>query len=456
MDNKITKKLKLSFYGGARIVTGSNFLLESETSKILVDCGLFQGCEFCDEKNRESFRYNPAEIDALFVTHSHIDHIGRLPLLIKRGFAGKVYSTEPTHEFAKIFLEDTAHLLENEAEELGQEILFDSSDVTKTTSLFETASYHQKIRHEDVEIEFLDAGHILGSSIVKIEAEGKTVIFSGDLGNPPVPLLRDTEFVDSADAVIMESTYGDRLHHPADQRKIELEKFIEQAAKRKGTVLMPSFAMERTQEVLYELSELFSSGKLDPIPVYLDSPLAIKATEIYEKFPEYYDREAADLVKRHVDFFGFKGLKFTETSEESMRLDHDMTSKVIIAGSGMSTGGRIVHHEKVYLPFPTTTLLIVGFQVNGTLGRRLIEGAKKVKIGGKEIEVRAQIESIDSYSAHADQTKLVEWVSKISSGERKIILVHGEQKAKLALSDKIKEATDLEVAIPSHSESIEI
>ncbi|MFH1855075.1 MAG: MBL fold metallo-hydrolase [bacterium] len=448
--------MKISFFGATEGVTGSNYLVETGGVKFLVDCGLFQGDREEREKNWEKLPYDPSEIDFIVVTHSHIDHIGRLPYLARMGFSGKIYSTEPTHEFAKIFLEDTTHLLKNEAENLGHEPLFENEDVSKAVGLFETTGYHQEVSVGEIGIEFLDAGHILGSAIVKLTIEGKTVIFSGDLGNPPVPLLRDTEFIDSADAVIMESTYGDRLHHPADQRKIELEKFIEEAAARKGTILMPSFAMERTQEVLYELSELFASGKLDSIPVYLDSPLAIKATEIYEKFPEYYDREATDLVKKHVDFFGFKELKFTETSQESMGLDRDMASKIIIAGSGMSNGGRIVHHEKIYLPIPSTMLLVVGFQVNGTLGRRLIEGEKEVKIDGKEIFVKAQIESIDSYSAHADQTKLVEWVAKITGGERKIILTHGEQKAKETLSGKIKEATNIDPLIPASGEVIEI
>lgn len=446
--------MKVTFFGGTQGVTGSNYLVETGRTKFLIDCGLFQGPDEEKKLNWEKFGFDPSEIDFLIATHSHIDHIGRVPYLVNEGFSGKIYSTEPTRDFAGIFLEDCAGHMGNEAEDLNLPPLFEVSDVAKVMPLFDCQTYHQKFSPaEGVEVEFLDAGHILGAAIVRITAENKTIIFSGDLGNPPVPILRDTEFPEKADVVVMESTYGNRLHKPSNERVGDLEQAIEQTIKNGGTLLMPAFAMERTQEILYELNELLIKKEIASTPVYLDSPLAIKATEVYKKYPNYFDQEAKLLIKNHIDFFGFKELKYLETPEQSMALDRDQSPKIIIAGSGMSNGGRIVHHEKVFLPDPKTTLLIVGYQVNGTLGRRLIEGEKEVKIDGRQISVAASIKSIDSYSAHADQTKLIDWQAKIDN--KKVVLVHGEQEAKEALSDKIIESGK-EVIIAKFAEVVEI
>jgi metallo-beta-lactamase family protein len=390
------------------------------------------------------------------MTHSHIDHIGRTPVLVKKGFKGTIYSTEPTKEFAAIFLADSCNLMGNEAENLNKPPLYELEDVENTVALIEAKKYHEKFSPiEGVEVEFYDAGHILGSAIVKVTADGQTVVFSGDLGNPPVPILRATETIESADAVIMESTYGDRVHEPMEKRKEQLIKIIKDSLAEKGTILMPSFAMERTQEILYELNGLVESNQIPFIPVYLDSPLAIKATEVYEKFPEYYNKEALDLIKSGDDFFAFKGLKMIDESQDSMKLDRDDTPKIIIAGSGMSNGGRIQWHEKAFLPKENTSLLIVGYQVKGTLGRRLMDGEKELKIRGSEIFSKAKIIPIQSYSAHADHPKLIDWVSKIKDLKH-IILVHGEPEAKQTLADKIKENSTVEISIPNHDESVQL
>ncbi len=447
--------MKITFCGATEGVTGSNYLLETSAGKLIIDCGLFQGGDDETVLNWQEFPYNPADVGAMIMTHSHIDHIGRTPHLVKMGFGGKIYATGPTQEFAKIFLEDSCHLMENEAEYVNKQPLYDLDDVAKTVALIEEKNYHEKFSPiEGVEVEFYDAGHILGSAIVKIQAEGKTIIFSGDLGNPPVPLLKKTEFIESADLVIMESTYGDREHEPMEKRKEQLTKIIKDSISENGTILMPSFAMERTQEILYELNGLVEGGSIPFIPVYLDSPLAIKATEVYAKYPQYYNAEATALLKSGDDFFEFKGLKMIEESEDSMKLDKDESTKIIIAGSGMSNGGRIQWHEKAFLPKENTTLLIVGYQVKGTLGRRLLDGDKEVKIRGSEIFSKAKIIPIQSYSAHADQPKLVEWVSQIKN-VKKIVLVHGEPEAKEALMAKIKETMNIEIDIPKNSESIE-
>jgi metallo-beta-lactamase family protein len=448
--------MKISFYGATEGVTGSNFLLETNSRKIIIDCGLFQGGREETISNWNALPYNPEEIDAMIMTHSHIDHIGRTPYLVKNGFKGTIYTTEPTREFAKIFLEDSCHLMGNEAEYLNQPPLYELQDVENTLALIEAKNYHEKFSPiEGMEVEFFDAGHILGASIVKITAEGKTVVFSGDLGNPPVPILRATETIDSANLVIMESTYGDRVHEPVEKRKEQLTKIIKDSIAEQGTILMPSFAMERTQEILYELNNLVENNEIPYIPIYLDSPLAIKATGVYEKFPEYFNQEATNLLKSGDDFFAFKGLKMIDASEDSMKLDRDGSCKIIIAGSGMSNGGRIQWHEKAFLPKENTTLLIVGFQVKGTLGRRLLDGEKELKIRGSEIFSKAKIIPIQSYSAHADQPKLVDWVSKIENLEQ-IVLVHGEKEAKEALSDKIKEDVNTEIVIAEDGQTIEL
>lgn len=448
--------MKITFCGATEGVTGSNYLVETAGGKIIIDCGLFQGGEEETLLNWGDFPYEPADIDVMVMTHSHIDHIGRTPVLIKNGFKGKIYATEPTRDFAEIFLEDSCHLMGNEAENLQKPPLYDLSDVEKTVSLIETKGYHEKFSPlNGVEIEFFDAGHILGSAITKITADGRTVIFSGDLGNPPVPLLKATELIDSADVVIMESTYGDRTHEPVEKRKEQLIEIIKNNVSKNGTILMPSFAMERTQEILYELNDLVENGQIPYIPVYLDSPLAIKATEVYQKYPEYYNQEATDLLKSGDDFFAFKGLKMIDKSEDSMKLDQDSSPKIIIAGSGMSNGGRIQWHEKAFLPKENTTLLIVGYQVKGTLGRRLLDGEKELKIRGSEIFCKATITPIQSYSAHADQPKLLNWLSKIQKVSQ-VVLTHGEEEAKKVLSNKIKEESNVAVMIPAANETLEL
>lgn len=449
--------MKITFYGATEGVTGSNHIIEAAGKKFLVDCGLFQGGDKAEQKNWEEFPYNPAEIDFVILTHSHIDHMGRLPFLCKSGFKGKVYATRPTEGFSGIFLRDTANIMKNTAERLNEAPLFDSEDVENVLKLYESYDYYQVIKPaEGIEIKFYDAGHILGSSIVEVKSEGKTVIFSGDLGNPPVPILRDTDAIKEADYVVMEATYGDRNHAPATERKTDLERAIEDTVAKGGVVLMPSFAMERTQEILYEINELADNNRIPKIPIYLDSPLAAKATEVYKQFPQYFDDEAKKLLKAGDDFFSFPTLHFVKDQQESMLLDQDQSPKVIIAGSGMSTGGKIVFHEKAYLPKESTLLLIVGFQVEGTPGRLLKDGEKQVKIAGEQVQVNAKVQSIESYSAHADQTKLTYWISRFEKPIKKVFLVHGEESAKQALKSKIEDEKGCAVVIPKEMEEVEL
>lgn len=449
--------MTISFYGAAQRVTGSNYLVDTGKYKFLVDCGLFQGDKNADKENWNEFKFNPKEIDFLLITHSHIDHIGRIPLLYKNGFRGKIFSSKPTKEFCQIFLEDSCHHLEDLATELNLPNLYSKDDIDQTMKLFETYDYYQEFQpKEGINIKFYDAGHILGSAVIEIKTNGKTIIFSGDLGNPPVPILKDTDFVPNADYLVLESTYGDRNHEPSENRSVRLERVVEETIKNKGTLLIPAFAMERTQEILYDLNELIENGKISKLPIYVDSPLALKSTKIYQQFPEYFDHEAKQLLKEGINFFDFPSLKFAENTEESKELDNLPGPKIIIAGSGMSTGGKILFHEKRYLSDPTTTLLIIGYQVKGTLGRELQEGAKNVNILSDDIAVIAKVETIESYSAHADQQRLQYWISKINKPIKKIFLVHGEPEIQDVLLHKIEDEEGMDVCIPKNEETIEL
>jgi len=449
--------MKVQFFGAVRRVTGSNFLLKTKSKKILIDCGLFQGSSAERGKNQEPFAYSPAKIDALLVTHSHIDHIGRIPKLVKEGFFGTIYSTKPVKEFAKIFLEDTLHLLKQEYKEKNWPLIWDEEDLKRTIELWQTLDYHQPFNIGDAKIEFYDAGHILGSAIIKIIEEGKTIIFSGDLGNPPVPLLVPTETVENVDYIVTESTYGDRIHEDVTQRKLKLERTIEDVDAQDGILLIPAFAMERTQELLFEINDLVEHHRIREIPIFVDSPLAIKATEIFKKFEDYFNKKTKYIIASGDDIFDFPGLKITRTTQQSKAINKVSPPKVIIAGSGMSTGGRILHHEKLYLSDPKTTILFIGFQVKGTLGRAIKEKQKTIRILGEEIKVNAQIKEIAAYSAHADQNKLLQWIGNTkqqSKQLKKIFIVHGELDPATALSKRIEKELEIETLIPEEGEEV--
>ena len=441
--------MKITFLGATEGVTGSNYLLEAEDKKIMVDCGLYQGTPEEEKQNWQNFEYNPKEIDILIVTHSHIDHIGLIPKLYKDGFRGVIYSTPATYDFATIFLEDSCEILKKSSDRHQKPYIYELTDVTSCLKLFETVPYHVKKNiAKNSFFTFFDAGHILGSAFIKLESGGKTIVFSGDLGNPPVPIIKDTEYIKDADYVVVESTYGDRMHKKSEGRRDELENVIEDTYSKRGTLLIPAFAMERTQELLYEINELLSENRIPKIPVYIDSPLAIKATNIYPKYINDFDADARDKIKRGQKLFDFSGLRMTESVEESKKIDADRNPKIVIAGSGMSTGGRIVHHEIEFLPLESTVLLIIGFQVEGTLGRKLVEGAKEVNIRGQYVPVNAKVISLDSYSAHADWPKLIHWLSQMGNEKlKKIFLTHGEATAKKIFRSKVQDETGVETII---------
>lgn len=451
--------MKLTFYGGARSVTGANYLLESGDAKILIDCGLHQGSHYSEDLNFQPFPYNPKDINFVCITHAHIDHLGRVPQLVKSGFSGEIYSTPPTKDVAEFLLLDAENILREEANERSLPPIYTETDIVKAMGLWHKKSYHEKFLLGPFEVELYDAGHVLGSASVVVRAEGKVIVFSGDLGNIETPFIKPIEDVPiKADAVLIESAYGGRIHEKLFERKAELETIIKETAKKSGTLLIPAFALERTQEMIFELNDLVENGSVPRIPVYIDSPLAIKLTSVYQKYsrdPNYFNKSALGQIFEGDDIFNFPNLHMTVTQEESKGISKIPPPKIIIAGAGMSQGGRIREHEKRYLSDDKNTILFVGFQAKGSLGRGILEGEKEVLIGGEKIKIRARVESISGYSAHADQTQLVRWLSSMNKVE-KVFVVQGEDNESESLSDKIKKELSLDSRVPSFGESVMI
>ena len=448
--------MKLSFYGGVKVTSGANYLLETQKMKILIDCGLHQGSRYAERLNFEPFPYDPKTIDAVLITHAHIDHTGLLPKLVKNGFRGKIFSTAPTADLTHLFLEDSHHILGEEAKDFKMPELYDLNDLAKLMTLWLSVEYRMPFDiAPGMRAIFHDAGHILGSSFIFVETEGKKIIFSGDVGNSPAPLLKPTEALPHIDYLVTESTYGDRIHEDLAERREILEDTIEETVSRGGVLMIPAFAMERTQELLYEIDQLVDQRRIPPAPIFLDSPLAIRATDVYQKYVSFYNPETQALLVDH-SIFQFKNLKKTLTKEESKAINEVRPPKIIIAGAGMSQGGRILHHEKRYLPDPNSMLLIIGYQGKGSLGRRLLDGEKEVKIHGEEIAVRAHIKAIGGYSAHADQHQLLRWIHPQRQELKRVFVVQGEDEASAALQRKIIDELAVDAMVPGQMQSFEL
>ena len=449
--------MKLTFHGGAKMVTGSCYLVESAGVKILVDCGLYQGSRFCERLNFEPFAFDPKEIAAVFVTHSHIDHIGRLPQLVKAGFRGVVYSTEPARDFAELLLLDSMHILVDEAARFKKPPLYHLEDLDLLMRQWKGVPYHQPVEIGPFRVTFSDAGHILGSSFVALEAEGKITLFSGDLGNSPAPIIGNREdYPEHAAYCLIESVYGDRVHESPELRHELLEDAIEETVRQGGVLMIPAFAMERTQDLLFELNNLAEQGKIPKAPIFLDSPLAIKITGVYKKYERYFNPAARRLIASGDEIFQFPRLKMTLTTEESKAINAVPPPKIIIAGAGMSNGGRILHHEKRYLPDAKNTLLFIGYQAAGSLGRQILEGASAVTIHGEEVFIRARSKEISGYSAHADQTQLLDWLRPQRDSLQRVFTVQGEPKASEQLAQKIRDELAVEAVIPSLGDTVEL
>jgi metallo-beta-lactamase family protein len=449
---------KLSFHGGVPDVTGSCHLIQFESGGILVDCGMHQGERMCSRTNFEDFDFDISEVKAVIITHAHYDHHGRLPLLVKRGYNGPIYCTPPTKPLMELVLRDGFHIMQENAKECGDEVLYEQEHLDATLGMVKTMNYHTDFMPvPGITCSFFDAGHIMGSAFLKVEGDGVSAVFSGDIGNDDNPILPSTEDLPAVDYVVTETTYGNRDHEPTATRNRNLGKAVSTILNRKGTVIIPAFSLERTQELLYALDRLFAAKEIPKVPVYLDSPLAIKATQVYREYKQYLQFNESILESQDRDFFSFPGLTLTLTRDESKNINEDNRPKIIIAGSGMMTGGRVLHHLRRYLPEPDSGVIIIGYQAEQTLGRQIQDGAKEVSIHNKPVPVNAEIFEIESFSAHGDRGKMSRWLQGVKESAKKIFLVHGDPEAKKMFKDQMeKEGFEGRVEIPEKNQKIEL
>jgi metallo-beta-lactamase family protein len=459
---------KLSFLGAAQNVTGSKFLLETDNKKILIDCGLYQERKL-KSRNWEPFPFDPASIDAMLLTHAHVDHSGLIPKLVKNGFKGPIYCTNATADIVKIILLDAAHLQEEDAafkkkrhekeKRKGPypEIpLYTTEDAEASFSYFTGVNYREAVNLGDgVSATFHDAGHVLGSSTIKVtvtrDGETRSVLFSGDVGRDDKPILKDPYEYKEIDYAVVESTYGNRVHEEPKDIGEKLAEIVNSTVKAGGNIIVPSFALQRAQEVLYYMNKLLLENKIPDIPVYLDSPMAIRITEVFKQYGELYDKEMTQMVSQDRSPFDFPGLIMVQTSEESKQLNYLTKPAMIIAGAGMCNGGRIKHHLVNNITRPESTILFVGYQAVGTLGRSIVDGIKKVRILGQRYPVRARVTEITGFSAHADRNELLEWMSGINP--RRVFVVHGEIKSAKEFGKFLRQERGWKVNVPMYGES---
>jgi len=470
--------MKIRFIGAVNGVTGSCHIIEYGDKQLLLDCGMFQGK---DEKlNHQDLPFDPSAIDYMVLSHSHIDHSGRIPLLVKKGFRGTIYCSRPTYDLCEIMLLDSAHIQEMETEWANRkalragrplaEPLYTQEDANRSLKYFKPVLYEQVIHvDENLTLRFKDAGHVLGSSIIEMWLkEGRDrvkIVYSGDIGMKDKPILNDPAVIDNADYVIMEATYGNRLHENVESRDKELLNIIIKTILRGGTVIIPSFAVGRTQEIIYELNKYYDSHKdisdiqldlLKNIPVYIDSPLAAKATEVFQRNAGVFDREAREYLMKGDNPLIFANLKYTHNVEESKQLNFSDEPKIIISSSGMCDAGRIKHHLKHNLWKNNNSIVFVGYQAEGTLGRRILDGAKKVKILGEEISVNAEVYNVEGFSGHADKNGLISWLKGFKEKPARIFIVHGEAQAKADFAAEVEKLLGVECIIPEYNEVFEI
>ncbi len=459
----------LQFLGAAKNVTGSCYLLENGGARVLVDCGLFQERKF-QERNWNPFPVQPSSLAAVLLTHAHLDHCGLLPKLVREGFRGRILCTAATAEIARYVLLDSAHLQEEDAEfkrarhqREGREDprpiqpLYTEEDAQKTLPLFSAVTYGQSVQAAPgLTAAFLEAGHILGSASVRVEVGGVSVLFSGDVGRWDRPIIRDPAPFQPVDYLLLESTYGDSLHENTDAIEQELAEAVVSTRRAGGNLLVPSFALERTQEVLYYLNRLQASGRIPHVPVFVDSPMAVEVTEVFLHHPDLFDEEMRRLMLTGSSPFSFPGLTMVHSVQQSKTLNHLRGTAVIIAGSGMCTGGRIKHHLASNIDRRESTVLFVGYQAEGTLGREILSGAKQVRLQGQNRRVRAGIRRITGFSAHADRSELARWLAPQSRPPRRLFVTHGEPRAAESLAAVLRARAGWQISIPDYGERVEL
>ena len=473
--------MKITFLGATKTVTGSNYLVEAAGKKFLVDCGMWQGKAELEEENFQEFEFDPKEIDFVLLTHAHIDHSGRIPKLYNEGFKNKIYAHKATCDLCALMLPDSGHIQEMESEwknrkrmrkgEKPRDPLYTAEEAAKCLQIFEAVQYDEIIDITDqIHVRFNDAGHMLGSSIIElwVDEDGKTTktVFTGDIGNNDIPLLSSPTMIEDTDYLVMESTYGSRLHIRNNEKAEMFLDIVSETLDNQGTVVIPSFAVGRTQEILYELNKLKDIRTdeefrrkyrtLMRAPVYVDSPLAISATEVFRENMDLFDEETQKEIMNGDNPLEFPGLKFTMSTDESKALNESQEPCIIISASGMCEVGRIKHHLKHNLWNPNSTILFVGYQAPGTLGYNIVHGAKKVKIFGEEIAVNARVEYIEGYSGHADQEGLMNFIYSFIQKPKHIFLIHGEEESQEVLEQKIITDTNLPVAIPNFGDTYEL
>ncbi len=472
--------IKLSFLGAAQNVTGSKYLLQANGTNILIDCGMYQERQFM-ERNWNPFPFSPKDVDSVFLTHAHLDHCGLLPKLVKEGFNGPIYCTQATADLAKIILLDSAKLQEEDAEHKRKRHekegrkgpypempLYTIEDAEACFPLFTPLEYRHPVNLDSSKVEatLYNAGHVLGSSFVLVRiplsasggpaAEARSILFTGDMGRPDRPIVGDPTIFDTADYVLVESTYGDRTHNDGTDVKEKLADVINSTRKAGGNLVIPSFALERSQEVLYFLNQLLLDKKINPIKIYLDSPMASKITEVFKKHADLYDSEMTELLKNRHSPFDLPGLRCTSTTEQSKAINKLKRPVIIIAGSGMCTGGRVKHHLINNISRPESTILFVGFQATGTLGRQILDGKKQVRILGNVYPVRARVERINGFSAHADKEELLAWLKKMKTPPRGVFVVHGEPEIADAFAGYLRLNTGWTVTAPQYLQQIKL
>ena len=462
-------KISLSFFGAAQNVTGSRYLLEANGKKILIDCGMYQEYHLKD-RNWEPCPVPASEIDAVLLTHAHLDHCGLLPRLVKEGFTGGIYSTEPTLQIARIVLLDCAKINEEDAqfkikrhEREGRKgphpvlPLYTSEEAEAVFPLFIGCEYNTPISiGSGIEIEFFEVGHILGASSIRVhvhnDGEERQIVFSGDVGRWDMPILRDPALVGPADYVVCESTYGDRLHGPQKDIPGQLAEIINSTADRGGNIIIPSFAIERTQDILYYLAQLLKANAIPHLRIFVDSPMAVRVTDVFKRFPNLFDRDTTQLLKS----IRMPGLTMVRTTADSKSINHISGTAIIIAGAGMCTGGRIKHHLVKNLPRSQSTILFVGYQAEGTLGRQIQEGAQKVRILGEEYPVKAKVASLSGFSAHGDRNELVRWLKSCSDRPRHLFITHGEKEAAFSFAQHVQQELGWDVTVPGYLDKVEL